>query len=128
MFSRLACGEFWPGGPPPTRFPYDATKTRAPRTAIGLTARGEWVLVVVDGRADPTHSVGATLEELARLMRQLGCVQAMNLDGGGSSAMAIEGIAQLDQVRPGLTSGIVNLPSDVGHRERVVPVALTVVG
>lgn len=128
MFSRLACGEFRPSGPPPTRFPYDATKTRAPRTAIGLTARDEWVLVVVDGRADPTHSVGATLEELGRLMRHLGCVQAMNLDGGGSSAMAIEGLAQLDQVRPGLTSTIANLPSDVGHRERVVPVALTVVG
>lgn len=128
MFGRLACGEFGPNGPPPTRFPYDATRTRAPRTAIGLTPRGEWVLVVVDGRADPNHSVGATLEELGRLMRHLGCVQAMNLDGGGSSAMAIEGLAPLDQVRPGLTSMIANLPSDVGHRERVVPVALTVVG
>jgi len=127
QFSPLACGEFRPNGPAPTRFPYDATETRAPRTALGLDASDSWVLVVVDGRADPAHSVGATLEELARLMLHLGCRKAINLDGGGSSTMSIEGIGQLDQLRPGLTSTVVNIPSDTGHRERIVPVALTIV-
>jgi len=127
IFHPLACGEFRPDGPAPTRFPYDATVTRAPRTALGLDANDAWVLVVVDGRADPAHSVGATLEELARLMLHLGCRKALNLDGGGSSTMSIEGVGQLDQLRPGLTTTVVNIPSDAGHRERIVPVALTVV-
>jgi hypothetical protein len=127
IFHALACGEFRPDGPAPTRFPYDATRTRAPRTALGLDEEDRWVLVVVDGRTDPVHSVGATLEELARLMRHLGCRKALNLDGGGSSTMCIEGVSQLDQLRPGLTSTVVNIPSDHGHRERIVPVALTVV-
>ncbi|MDX1971725.1 MAG: phosphodiester glycosidase family protein [Candidatus Sumerlaeia bacterium] len=127
MFSPLAAGEFRPNGPAPTRFPYDATKSRAPRTALGLTTREEWVLVVVDGRSDPAHSVGCTLEELARLMQRLGCYRAMNFDGGGSSVMAIEGLRPIDQLKPGLTSTVANIPSDTGNRERIVPVCITVV-
>ncbi|MBX3730060.1 MAG: phosphodiester glycosidase family protein [Candidatus Sumerlaeia bacterium] len=127
IFSPLAAGEMCPNGPPPTRFPYDATKTRAPRTAIGLSRNEEWVLLVVDGRADDTHSVGCTLEELARLMREVGCFYALNLDGGGSSVMAVEGVGGFDQLRPGLAATIANIPSDPGHRERIVPVALNVV-
>lgn len=127
MFHPLSAGEFRPDGPPPTRFPYDATQTRAPRTAIGITTKEEWVIVVVDGRADMAHSVGCTLEDLARLMHEMGCYFALNLDGGGSSVMAVEGIGQLDQLKPGLTSTLVNIPSDPGSRERIVPVALNVV-
>lgn len=127
IFGPLAAGEFRPNGPPPTRFPYDATKTRAPRTAIGLTRDEDWVLAVVDGRSDMAHSVGATLEELGRLMAKLGCVSAMNLDGGGSSAMTLEGVGRLDQLKPGLAQGLVNIPSDPGNRERIVPVAITIV-
>lgn len=127
IFHPLMCGEFHPEGPPPTRFPYDAEKTRAPRTAIGINGGEDWVLVVVDGRFDPAHSIGLTLEELARLMAEIGCYFALNLDGGGSSVMSVEGIGHLEQLRPGLVSTIVNIPSDPGHRERIVPVALNVV-
>ena len=62
---------------------------RNPRTAIGVTASGELLLVVVDGRSD--RSVGATMPELAALMLELGAVDAMNLDGGGSSTMVVGG-------------------------------------
>jgi exopolysaccharide biosynthesis protein len=65
---------------------------RAPRTAIGYTAEGYALMVTVDGRA-PKHSVGCTLYELARLMVELGAVNAINLDGGGSSTMVIGGKA-----------------------------------
>lgn len=65
-------------------------KGRSPRTAIGYTRDGRTLLVTVDGR-NPKYSVGCTLFELARLMRELGAVQAINLDGGGSSTMVIGG-------------------------------------
>lgn len=121
----LFAGEFRRKGPPPTRFPY-AEDTAAPRTAIGITAHDHWVIVVVDGRSPQEHSMGLTLGQLARLMRALGCVQALNLDGGGSSVMAVEGVSAIDQLSPGLSGGVVNLPSDPGGRERLVPVVLTV--
>lgn len=60
-----------------------------PRTAIGYTVDGNLILVTVDGREK--NSVGMTLFELARFMKELGCVNAMNLDGGGSSVMYING-------------------------------------
>ncbi len=62
-----------------------------PRTAIGINKNGRWLyLVVVDGR-QPFYSTGATYEELANLLKDLGAFFAMALDGGGSSAMIIEG-------------------------------------
>ncbi|MCB2154694.1 phosphodiester glycosidase family protein [bacterium] len=127
LLSPWAAGEFRPNGPPPSRYPYDADRTRGPRTAIGLTTSEDWVITVIDGRTDMAHSVGLTLCELARLMHHLGCYHSMNLDGGGSSVMAIEGISQLDQLRPGIASSVTNIPSDPGSRERILPVALTVV-
>jgi exopolysaccharide biosynthesis protein len=64
---------------------------REPRTAIGLNQNGRWLyIVVVDGR-QPFYSEGATLSELADIMKAYGAYQAMNLDGGGSSTMVIEG-------------------------------------
>lgn len=60
-----------------------------PRSATGITADGRLLLVVVDGRQP--HSRGVYLEELATIMRDLGAVQAMNLDGGGSSALVVDG-------------------------------------
>lgn len=56
----------------------------APRTAVGITADGQVKILVVDGRNSPT-SVGYTLYETAEMMLSLGCVDALNLDGGGSS-------------------------------------------
>ena len=60
-----------------------------PRTAAGYRNSGELVLLVVDGRQ--VDSRGVDLQELAILMRDLGCVEALNLDGGGSSAMVVDG-------------------------------------
>lgn len=58
----------------------------APRTNVGITADGDVLMVVVDGRQK--YSVGMTLAEMGDLMLQLGAVTAFNLDGGGSSVMA----------------------------------------
>lgn len=91
-------------------FGSDVAGGRAPRTAIGITKQGHVLLVVVDGRQ--TGSVGMTLLELALFMQELGAVDAMNLDGGGSSEMVIN-------------DKIVNIPSD--GRERKVGNALAVV-
>lgn len=60
---------------------------RHPRTAVGRTKDGEVWWVAVDGRQK--MSDGATLEELARIMQRLGCVDAINLDGGGSTALNV---------------------------------------
>lgn len=76
---------------------------RQPRTFIGRTAGGSVALVTIDGRS--TRSVGATLAEEARIARSLGLVDAVNLDGGGSTAMAVRG-------------RLVNTPA--GGRERSV--------
>ena len=62
---------------------------RNPRTAIGYTADNHLILLTADGREGA--SIGLTLNELAKLMKQLGCVNAMNLDGGGSTIMYING-------------------------------------
>jgi exopolysaccharide biosynthesis protein len=62
---------------------------RHPRTAAGLTRDGQRLLLVtVDGRQAP-YSDGMSLPELASLMLALGAWEAVNLDGGGSTAMVI---------------------------------------
>ena len=64
--------------------------SRHPRTAVGGTLNGELLLVTVDGRQP--HSRGMTLPELADHMLKLGAYQAINLDGGGSTAMVVRGL------------------------------------
>lgn len=59
---------------------------RHPRTAIGLTSDSTGILITVDGR-HPSNAEGMTLRELALFMQNLGCVYAINLDGGGSTTM-----------------------------------------
>jgi uncharacterized protein YgiM (DUF1202 family) len=62
-----------------------------PRTAAGINQNGRWLfLAVIDGR-QPGHSEGATFPELADFLISLGVYTGLNLDGGGSSAMVIEG-------------------------------------
>ena len=80
------------------------TERRHPRTVIGLTDRGKWMLWVGDGR-NPIHSIGFTLDEAAKLLQKYGVVYALNLEGGGSSEMIYR-------------NRIVNLPSE--GKERVV--------
>jgi hypothetical protein len=74
---------------------------RHPRTAIGRTVDGDVWIVAIDGRQ--AHSDGATLEETAQILRRLGCVDAINLDGGGSTALNVRGLT-------------VNHPSDAKER------------
>jgi hypothetical protein len=82
-----------------------------PRTAVGLDEKGtKLVLLVVDGRRILT-SVGMSYEQLADEMIRLGCHTAMNLDGGGSSAMVIRDAAANEWK-------VMNIPSD--GRERAV--------
>ena len=80
---------------------------RHPRTAVGYDpGRGIFWLVVVDGR-QPPHSSGMTLPELASLFEAVGATEALNLDGGGSSVMVVDGRA-------------VNRPSDATGERPVV--------
>ena len=62
---------------------------RNPRTAIGYTRDNHLIMLTADGREGA--SIGLTLIELASLMKEFGCVNAMNLDGGGSTVMYIKG-------------------------------------
>jgi hypothetical protein len=81
---------------------------RHPRTAVGQRADGTILLVEVDGR-QPDYSVGMTTFEMALTMLRLGAVRAMQLDGGGSSTLAFDGV-------------VLNKPSD--GRERPISTAL----
>lgn len=88
---------------------------RHPRTAIGWNPAGSVFIVVVDGRQP--HSMGMDLAELSELFLRLGATDAVNLDGGGSSAMARWcGLPEWC---------VVNAPSDGG--ERRVPIGLAIV-
>ncbi len=62
---------------------------RHPRTAAGVRKNGSKVFVVVDGRTN--QSAGVSVPELQKIMLWLGCTDAINLDGGGSSAMVVKG-------------------------------------
>ena len=62
---------------------------RHPRTAAGVTKDGRVLLLEVDGRI-PAHSNGASLVDLGKFMLSLGADRAVNLDGGGSSAVYIK--------------------------------------
>ena len=75
------------------------------RTAIGLKPDGTVVLLVADGRSKGVAE-GLSLTELTLIMRWLGCCDAVNLDGGGSSTMYVRGKGE---------GGIVNHPSDNGR-------------
>jgi Phosphodiester glycosidase/FlgD Ig-like domain len=81
---------------------------RHPRTAIGQLADGRTLMVVVDGRQSG-YSVGMTTFEMAQTMVRLGAVRAMQLDGGGSSTLAFDGV-------------VLNKPSD--GRERPISTAV----
>ena len=74
-----------PGDP---EFYYRFGVRRSPRTIAGVTAAGHLLLVAADGRA-PGYSVGLSFLEEAAVMRALGASDAVNLDGGGSTTMAI---------------------------------------
>ncbi len=80
-------------------------RVRPPRTAVGYTADGKVVIMVCDGRG-AGGSYGATLPELAMLMKGVGCTDALNLDGGGSSVICA-----------GEDGKAINSPSDGSQRK-----------
>lgn len=71
-------------------FQDDIILGRAPRTAVGLTEANHLLIMTIDGRQSEL-SVGMTLEEAALTLKELGAVEAINLDGGGSARMVIRG-------------------------------------
>lgn len=74
---------------------------RNPRTAIGYTSDNNLIIVTVDGREKA--SVGMTLTELANFMKSIGCCNAMNLDGGGSTVLYVNGrVVNHPQVQGGI--------------------------
>ncbi len=79
---------------------------RHPRTAVGVTEDGKLLLVTVDGRQP--MSGGMTLYELAQLMKQLGATDAINLDGGGSTTLAIRGGLVLNSPSEGKERPVAN--------------------
>ncbi len=83
----------------------DNTKAgAAPRTAVGVTANGEVIFYVIDGR-QTGYSYGVKIETLAKRLKELGCVDAINLDGGGSTSLL--------GTYPGMTeSEVINSPSE----------------
>ena len=85
--------------------------TLHPRTAIGVTSDGKVLLATIDGRQ--TISSGIGLKRLAELLLSKGCVEAANLDGGGSSTLAT-------------AFGVLNSPSE--GIERPVANAIAVTG
>ena len=96
------------------RFRSDIAKSRAARTALGINKDGNLVFATVDKCSQSrkaSKSVGATLEELAQIMKDLGCVEAMNMDGGSSSTMVIN-------------SEVINTPS--GGAEKPVSNAILI--
>ena len=77
---------------------------RASRTAVGITKTGKVVLMVLDGRQEP-FSCGGSMQEIAQIMREAGCVEAVNLDGGGSTTFVAK--------QPGDEAlSVINRPSD----------------
>jgi hypothetical protein len=91
---------------PPNEMPGDFNlqtfiERRHPRTAVGRTAQGEVLWITVDGRQP--HSQGVSLSELAQIMARYGAVEAVNLDGGGSTTLVARNL-------------IINSPSDGTER------------
>lgn len=65
-------------------------ETKHPRTAVAKLKDGKFLMLTVDGRQSE-HSIGMNLKELAEFLLDLGATDAMNLDGGGSTTMFLDG-------------------------------------
>lgn len=104
----------------PMRNDLSFVKDRHNRTAIGIRSDGTILLLVVDGRTK--SSAGMSLDELIATLRWLGCTDALNLDGGGSSTLYLKDYPN---------GGIINHPTDNGlfdHKgERAVSNSILVV-
>lgn len=71
------------------KFAGKAINDKHPRTAMGYTIDGKLIVLLVEGRNK--NAGGATLTQLAKIFKDLGCWEALNLDGGGSSCLLVNG-------------------------------------
>lgn len=72
------------------KFAGKAIDDKHPRTAMGYTRDHKLIILVIEGR-HPGVAEGATLTQEAVLLKEIGCLEALNLDGGGSSCMLVNG-------------------------------------
>lgn len=72
------------------KFTGKAIEDKHPRTAMGYTKDNKLIILVIEGR-NPGKAEGATLTQEAQIFKDLGCREALNLDGGGSSCMLVNG-------------------------------------
>lgn len=79
-------------------------ETRHPRTAVAKLKDGKFLMITVDGRSESSGGIG--LQDLAEFLLTLGATDAMNLDGGGSTTMFVDG-------------KVVNKPSDKEGERKV---------
>lgn len=105
-------------------FPPEFSDRKHPRTAIGTTKAGDVWLVAVDGRQETGD--GMTLAEMAQTMLDLGCTDAMNLDGGGSTTMNVRGVTvnrPSDGIERAIADGVLVMgprPQAGGTVERLI--------
>ena len=71
------------------KFTGKSINDKHPRTAMGYTANDQLIILVIEGR-NPDAG-GATLIQEAQILKDLGCIEALNLDGGGSSCLLLNG-------------------------------------
>lgn len=71
------------------KFPGKAINDKHPRTAVGYTKDNKLIILVIQGRSE--SSDGATLTQEAQILKGLDCVEGLNLDGGGSSCLLVNG-------------------------------------
>ena len=94
----------------------DTDQEAAPRSAIGIKKDGTIIFYTIDGRQSG-HSYGLRLKTLSKRLSELGCVDAINFDGGGSTAIV--------GVYPGYDDmTLLNKPSDGGERDVATFIAL----
>lgn len=89
------------------KFAGNAINDKHPRTAMGYTKDNKLIILVVQGRF-PGIAEGATLGQEAQILKDLGCWEALNLDGGGSSCMLVNG---KETIKPSDASGQRAIPA-----------------
>lgn len=94
------------------KFSGKAINDKHPRTAMGYTKDHKLIILVVEGRNEIAH--GATLTQEAQILKDLGCVEALNLDGGGSSCLLVNG---KETIKPSDKEG-----------QRAVPAVFIIIG
>lgn len=89
------------------KFTGKAINDKHPRTCMGYTDDGYLIVMAIQGRF-PGIAEGATLEQEAKLLVDLGCMEALNLDGGGSSCLLVNG---KETIKPSDKTGELPVPA-----------------